>query len=359
MDALQQDCRRWLGIDIGSELSSICVIDQLSKVVREAEVPTSLDAIHGYVTSEGNETVELIAVEASSLSPILVRGLRSLGLPVAMFDSRQTRKFLRIRQNKTDRNDARGLAEVGLHGRNSVSEVRLKSMACQKVRSMLAIRQHLVRQRIASEAVIRSIIRLNGSKLQKSTSAKMLRQNVTMALSNIKRLDGSDLSDVIEPMLQICEHLRREQARIDRDLTGISQGLEVCRRFMEISGIGPIGSLSFYSAVEEPTRFKRSEDIGPYLGMVPRIKQSGPIVRRFGISRTGNKMTRHHLMTAASIHLRRAPDSAAVRVWGEKLRERLPSQKVRIAMARKLAIIMLAMWKNGSTYRAEGLAPAH
>jgi transposase len=141
---------------------------------------------------------------------------------------------------------------------------------------------------------------------------------------------------------------------MDKALAEMADSLEVCRRFMQISGIGPIGSLSFYSAVEEPTRFKRNEDIGPFLGMVPRVKQSGPIVRRFGISRMGNKMTRQHLMTAASIHLRRAPENAAVRIWGEQLKERLPSQKVRIAVARKLAIIMLAMWKNNTDYNADG-----
>ncbi|MGR4893464.1 transposase [Sphingopyxis sp. LARHCG72] len=125
---------------------------------------------------------------------------------------------------------------------------------------------------------------------------------------------------------------------------------------MAISGIGPIGALSFFTAVEEPSRFPRNEDIGPFLGMVPYFKQSGPIVRRRGISRMGNKMTRQHLVNAASIHMRHAPDDGAIRVWGENLRARLPAAKVRMAVARKLAVVMLAMWKSGSEYSPAGYA---
>ena len=247
-----------------------------------------------------------------------------------------------------------GVTSIALHGREVVSEVRVKSLVCQKLRSQLAIRQQLVRQRIAAEASIRAVIRLNGGHLKKCTSAKMLRLNVGTELMKIRDFTGVDLIDAISPVLKVCEQLRNDLARIDREFASLAISHEICRRFLQISGIGPIGALSFYTAVEEPTRFNRNEDIGPYLGMVPLVKQSGPIVRRFKISRMGNKMTRQHLMTAASIHIRRAPENGAIRAWGEKLRKRLPAQKVRIAVARKLAVVMLAMWKNGSDFQTEG-----
>lgn len=351
---IRDDRARWVGIDVGADHSTTCIINQDGQVIGQQEVRNSAACIADFIDAVANGNVALIGVEASSLSPHLVRGLRALNFPVAIFDSRQARKYLRIRQNKTDRNDARGLAEIALHGRNIVSEVRLKSLECQKVRSQLAMRQHLVRHRVATEGAIRAVLRLNGGSLKKCTSARTLRRNTLEALEGVRNTEGLDLSDTVMPVLIFCEQLRKHLVDVDKALAAVAHEQEVCRRFMEISGIGPISSLSFYSAVEEPTRFKRNEDIGPFLGMVPRVEQSGATVRRFGISRMGNKMTRQHLVTAASIYMRSAPKDAAVRRWGEQLRERLPAQKVRIAVARKLAIIMLAMWKNQTQYRPEG-----
>lgn len=279
---------RWVGVDVGADLTATCIIDQAGTVVAQEEVPTSPNDIAIFLDTAADGPIRLVGIEASSLSPHLARGLLALGFPVAMFDSRQTRKFLRIRQNKTDQNDARGIAEIALHGRNTVSEVRLKSLECQKIRSQLAMRQHLIRHRISVEHAIRAIIRLNGGNLKKCTSAPMLRREVDAEIVRLKSHEGIDLKDIIQPALELSEQLRRNLTHIDKGLTGVAQSQEECRRFLEISGVGPISALSFFSAVEDPTRFKRNEDIGPYLGMVPRIKQSGPIVRRFGISRMGN-----------------------------------------------------------------------
>lgn len=220
------------------------------------------------------------------------------------------------------------------------------------LRSQLVMRQHLVRSRVAAESAIRSVIRLSGGDVRTSTSIKKLRQNVITELARLQKAEGLDLFGIVEPVLSFCEQLRGHLTAVDQVLAKATTDIEVCQRFMAISGIGPIGALSFYTAIEEPARFKRNEDIGPFLGMVPRFKQSGPIVRRRGISRMGNKMTRQHLVNAASIHLRRGPEDGALRVWGESLRERLPAPKVRMAVARKMAVVMLAMWKDGSTYQS-------
>lgn len=345
----------WVGIDIGFDVSAVCLIDQMGEIVREEEVQTTASEIGQFLERYVAGSAQLIGLEASSYSAHLVRGLRELGHPVAMFDSRQARKFLRISQNKTDRNDARGLAQIARHGRNVVAEVRVKSVECQTLRSQLVMRQHLVRNRVAAESAIKSVIRLNGGDVKTTTTVKRLRKNVIAELERLKSVEGLDLFEIIEPVLGISEQLRTRLARIDEALSRAAERIDVCRRFMAITGIGPIGALSFYTAVEEPARFKRSEDIGPYLGMVPYFKQSGPIIRRRGISRMGNKLTRQHLANAASIHIRRAPEDGAIRRWSESLRERVASPKVRMAVARKLAVVMLAMWKNGTDYCSNGL----
>ncbi|MGR4892731.1 transposase [Sphingopyxis sp. LARHCG72] len=221
----RNDERRWLGIDIGFDVSAVCVIDDSGQTVLEEEVLTSADGIGEFLHRTGSgSSVQLIGLEASPYSPHLVRGLRDKGYPVAMFDSRQARKFLRISQNKTDRNDARGLAQIALHGRNVVSEVRVKSIQCQMLRSQLVMRQHLVKNRIATESAIKAIIRLNGGDVRTATSLKRLRENVIAELERLKVNAGLDLFDTVEPVLVIAEHLRKRLAVIDNLSNGVQKG---------------------------------------------------------------------------------------------------------------------------------------
>jgi len=308
--------------------------------------------------------IRLIALESGCLAIPLVRALRNFGYRVAVFDSRQASKFLAIRRNKTDKNDARGLAELARLGRDTVSEVRVKSAECQRLRSMLVSRQKLVQLRTAAEGSMRSLFRLNGGQLRRCKNAACLRRNVDAELKRIRRLTKVDLTPEVTPLLALSEALRVYVEGLDRKLLQMAQEHPVCSRFLEITGIGPLCALSFFSAVEDPTRFKRNADIGPYLGMVPVVRQSGQSTTKRRISKMGDAMTRSYLSTAALLHLRFG--NSIISTWGTSLMERTAKRQAQVAVARKLAVAMMAMWKSGSSYdpfyanparNIEGLTP--
>jgi transposase len=202
---------------------------------------------------------------------------------------------------------------------------------------------------VAAENSIRALFRLNGGKLKSSWSAAVLRQNVRAELARLRKVEKVDLSDEVAPVLALCEAMRSYLEGLDERLEATAKEHPVCSRLMEIPGVGPICALSFYSAIEEPSRFRRNSDVGPYLGLVPRVRQSGQSTARLRISKMGSSMTRGHLGTAALLHLRYAKSD--LQVWGESLALRVGKQRARTAVSRKLAVTMLAMWKSGEPYQ--------
>jgi transposase len=339
----------WIGLDVGADQMTVCAIDSESQILLEQAVPTGAKELHQLIKPFKRRIMQ-IALESGSYSIHLTRKLLDLGYPVAMFDCRQVSKFLAIRQNKTDRNDARGIAEIARLRGATMTEVRVKSQECQRLRSTLATRQQLLRIRMAAEGSIRSLFRLNGGKLQSSWSAAILRRNVCSELARLRKAEKVDLSEDVVPLLALCEAMRNYLETLDERLESIAKEHPICRRFMEIPGVGPICALSFYSAIEEPTRFRRNSDVGPYLGLVPRVRQSGQSMTRLRISKMGSSMTRGHLGTAALQHLRYAKSD--LQVWGESLADRVGKQRARTAVSRKLAVTMLAMWKSGEAYQS-------
>jgi transposase len=120
---------------------------------------------------------------------------------------------------------------------------------------------------------------------------------------------------------------------------------------MKIPGVGSVTALSFFSAIENPHRFKRSADVGAYLGLVPRLRQSGSMSHSGRITRAGNKMTRTHLYMSACVLMSRALEQTQLGDWAKSLQERIRFNKARVALARKLAVVMLTIWKTGSTFK--------
>ncbi len=337
----------WVGLDVGADSMAVCGTDSHGNVMFEHSLPTSAAAFNGLLKAE-KRRIRLIALESCSFAVPLTRSLRKLGYRVAVFDSRQASKFLAIRKNKTDKNDARGLAELARLGCDAVSEVRVKSVECQRLRSTLITRQRLVSLRTTVEGSIRSLFRLNGGHLKSSSNLASFNRNVASQLRAIRKLSKIDLRDDVEPLLALSNALRTYLVILDEKLSRMAEDHPICRRFLEIKGIGPLCALSFYSAVDDPTRFRRNADIGPYLGMVPVVRQSGQSTSRGRISKRGDALTRAYLTNAAVLHLRFA--TSAMNDWGVSLTGRMTNKKAQVAVARKLAVTMLAMWKSGQRY---------
>lgn len=337
----------WVGLDVGENDMAACATDHVGSVVFEQLMPTNAAEFHRLLGAK-KRRIKLIGMESSCSAIPLTRSLRSLGYRVAVFDSRQASRFLAIRQNKTDKNDARGLAELARVGHDSVSEVRVKGQECQRLRSTLVTRQRLVTMRMTVDGALRALLRLNGGQLKSCSSAASLRRNVESEIKAIRRFAKVDLSDDIKPLLELSEAIRNYVSALDDKLARLASEHPICRNFLAIPGVGPICALSLYSVVEDPSRFKRSADIGPYLGMVPKVRQSGQSISRHRISRRGDAMTRSYLSNAAINHLRFG--SSAISHWGTRLLERMSARRAQVAVARKLAVMMIAMWKSGEPY---------
>lgn len=346
----------WVGLDLGLRRTSLCVVDDQGAPVHEQECETKLGALKEALARFAIERIELIAVEAGSETHI-VRKLLDAGFPVAMFEARKASKFLAVRRNKTDASDARGLADLARVGRNTVSQVYLKTRECEQLRGTLVMRKRLVEMRVASENALRSRLALHGKPLKRVFAAGALRSYVHAQLIQVRAEEGLDLWPDLEPLVDVCESLRAYLAKLDRDLGKRAQAHPVCRLLMEVPGVGPICALSFYSAVETPDRFRKPTDVAAYLGLVPRRYQSGSVSRTLGITKTGSKLTRTHLVTAATVFASTAPDCALKR-WHLALRERAGAKRARVALARKLAVILLAMWKSGTGFQLEPPRPA-
>jgi len=225
-----------------------------------------------------------------------------------------------MRRNKTDRNEALGLAELAKLQLPSVGKVHLKSGATQQLRSKLVLRQKLTMHRVACENMMRSLIRLHGGQFSLPFKSVQARSVLNAEIARLKREIGIDLSTELTPLLDLCTSLRRFLDRLEKQLGAWARAHPACSRFLAIPGVGPITAISFYTAIEDPGRFPKAASVGRYLGRAPNIGRSGLMMRHGRISRMGNKLTRSHLsLAAASVLAERTSDNPLKR-WGAKLR---------------------------------------
>jgi transposase len=342
------DKKVWVGLDLGEQRINICVLNDAGEPLLEQECSSAASDVEAALLVFPSTTIGLIAVEAGT-NTHLIRTLRSRGYPVAIFEARKASKFLAIRRSKTDASDAHGLADLARLGRNTVTQVHLKSLELEQLRAELGLRHKLIKMRVAVESSLRSRLLGYGIRLPTPRSASGLRSNVEAAIASLGRDGGVDVGAHLEPLLRVAESLRIYLKTLDHALEQRAKEVPVCQRFMEIPGVGWVCALSFYTAIGDPNRFARPDDVGAYLGLVPRRYQSGEVSRTRGITKTGSKLTRQHLVTAAMVMRTRKVD-CALRDWGLVLKDRIGGGRSRVAMARKLAGVMLCMWKSGDRF---------
>jgi transposase len=347
--------RIWAGLDVGVETTSICIISDSGEVLHEAVCPSALKSVHREIRWLRRRRLAKVSLEAGAGSS-LARGLRSLGYSVDLYETRQLSKFLRVRRNKTDAGDASGIAEAGRVGATLVSKVHLKSLECQSLQSRLTIRRHLIRHRVRAVNLLCRQLELYGGRVSGSTKGGLLREKVQAELTKLFGKTSSPLASELRHLLEHSERLQSYQHDIDRELTRLAFDIEVCRRFMEIPGVGPICSLTFYATVGEPHRFRRSADIGPYFGLTPLLHQSGLTTRLGRISKMGNRAMRALLVHASICFMKWSSIDSALRGWAMGIEQRRGRGPARVALARKLATVMLAMWKTGENYKPEQMS---
>jgi len=283
------------------------------------------------------------------------------GFPIVCLDAFQIHRFLSVRRNKTDVNDARGIAELVRHGMDWVNAVHVKSAVCYEIRALLSIRGRMVKQRTENILMLRGILKAYGGIIEGgSDNITTFRKKVIDVAVDIQVRDQIDLRPRIAPVLDMMAKLDSSAKKIEEELTIMAEASPICQKFMEVPGVGPIIALSFYTAIEDPTRFKRSSDVAAYFGLTPRIYQSGEVETSGQISKMGNRMTRMHLVLAANVILSGSREWSSLKAWGNKLVKRVGYNKAKVAVARKLAMILFAMWRDDKSwyYNQEALQQA-
>ncbi|MBE1527472.1 transposase [Sphingopyxis sp. OAS728] len=337
-----------IGLDVGEQVTHLCAIDAAGKVHFECSLPTTVDAVGTAISGLDDRTPGIIAMEAGT-GRYLALALRNFGYDVRVIDARKARKFLSIRLHKTDPNDARGLAELAMMQLSTTPSVHVKSVECQLLRAQLVSRDLIVRQKTGLQNAIRTRLAENGI-LTKLPSPLQVRPTVERLLEEHHSTYGVDLRSEILPLVDIWELMRRYVNQTGRELGRIARDHPVMRRFLAVPGVGPVCAVSVYTAIEEPARFVRTHDVGAYLGLIPAVKQSGQMIHRGRISKAGSRITRTHLVMAARVILGRAKLECALTDWARALAQRVGHSKARVAVARKLAVLLLSMWKSGRDF---------
>jgi transposase len=194
-------------------------------------------------------------------------------------------------------------------------------------------------------------IELYGGRLICNAKRVGFRAAAEAEIRQIGRACPTALIEQLRYLANHCESLIAYQRSVDRELERIARQDDVCRRFMDIPGVGPLCALTFYAAIDDPHRFSRVTDVGSYFGLAPRIHESGLIAKKSRISKMGNRHVRALLVQAASMYLFRCKEDSGLRDWALRIQDRRGRMPSRIALARKLAVIMLAIWKSGDRFQ--------
>jgi transposase len=314
-------------------------------VRREGKVATCPETIAQWLAKNAAGLVR-VGMETGPLAVWLWNELHAKGVPVVCIDARHANAALKMRANKTDRNDAAGLAQIVRTG--WFKQVRIKTRSSYEIRSLLAAREVLVRIRVQLENEIRGLLRTFGVLFGKAAGGFARRAREIVA----GELDASpSMRLVVESLMQARLAILDRIKVLDRQVLTTARTEATARLFMSAPGVGAITALSVASAFDDAARFKRSSSAGAYLGLTPRRYESGEVSRNGRISKHGNKLTRKHLYEAATTLLTRTTRFSRLKAWGLRLAKACGFKKARVAVARKLAVILHAMWKTKTTFR--------
>lgn len=352
---MDQGTKQFVGLDVAQKRTAVCILDATGKVVSEGACLTRPFDLINYIRKRTTQ-IEKVGLEAGALSPWLASELMRAGLPVVVLETFHASRALSMRRNKTDRNDARGLAELVRMGEDWIKVVHHKSQWAQEVRTILALRHNLVGMRVALENRVAGLLKPFGLLVARQAACHdTFRQRVLEQLRHATG-EGLSLAGAIHPMLDLHKDLWGRIEAYDRQVDDLAQADPVCRRLMTVPGVGPVTALSFVTAVDDPSRFKTGEDIGAYFGLAPRVFQSGDSLRRGAISKRGDSLVRLALVRAATVLLISTKTWTPLKAWGVKLARRIGFNKAKVAVARKLAVLLHRLWIRGEEYRPRSRA---
>jgi transposase len=334
---------KFVGLDVSQKETEICVVDAEGRRVWRGKCLTEPNSILIALRENADGAIR-IGMETGPLSVWLWHELRAAGLNVDCIHARRIAAALSLQVNKTDANDAYGIAQVVRSG--WYRPVAVKSLASCRVRAILTARGQLVSIRTALSNQIRGLLKTFGVVLAPGKGGTFEK----MVMSRCP--DDAAIRSAIEALLCAWRVAGERQRALDAQLIRLARASEVCHRMMSVPGVGAITALAFVTAIDDPKRFGRSGDVGAYLGLTPKRYQSGEVDIAGRISKAGDRLMRSLLFEAANTLMTRVKRDSALRRWGLGLMARSGAKKAKVAVARKLAVILHCIWTDGTTFEA-------
>ena len=333
----------YAALDVSLRSVAICIIDNDGRIRLEASVPSEVEDITAVLDGFDGDIVS-VGLEAGVLTQFLTYGLQSTGYEVICMEARQVKAALSAMRNKTDKNDARGIAQVLRSG--WYSRVHVKSMRSHEIRALLSSRRAVLSKCTDLEQEVRGLFKVFGIKLPPRLGHGAFDKTVRPIIEA-----DPALAHALVPLLEARLALYKSFRELDNRVRHMALADAVCRRLMTAPGVGFVTSLTYKAAVDDPTRFKRSRTVAAHFGLTPRRFQSGDMDISGRISRAGDPQVRATLYTAAHAIMTRSSKYSSLKVWGMQLAKKRGHRRAVVAVARKLAVILHRMWIDETSFQ--------
>jgi transposase len=334
--------KRFAGLDVSLSTTSICIVDGEGRIVFEGVVTTDPDAIGAVLAPHGPD---LVGLEAGPMSEWLHAGLSRHGLETVLMETRHVHAALKASLIKTDRRDACGIAQLLRMG--WFRPVHVKTASARERRVLLGARDTLVRRLRDLDNSVRGLLRGFGLR-----PPRLLRERWSGAVRRLIAVHPV-LVAAIDPILVARDRLSEELARLDKLVRDQARDDAVCRRLMTVPGVGAVVALSYVAAIDDPARFARSKSVGPALGLTPSRYQSGETDRPGAITKAGDARARVALFEAAHVMMTRVARWFPLKAWAMRVAARRGAKRAKVALARRLAVILHRMWVDGTDFQAQ------
>lgn len=333
----------YAGLDISDKSTHICVMDSEGKIAWRGVCATDPEVL-AFTLRKHARNVARVVLETGSLSAFLYHGLIERGVPVVCICARHAKKALSARTNKSDVHDAEGLAQLARTG--WFKAVYIKDSATHLDRAQLKVREQLIKSHHAMVNQMRGLLKLFGLRMGKVTTPGKRAERLEALY-----VQKPELRVILAPLVATLSALEAQIAASSRTLKARAEADPVCQRLMSVPGVGPIVALSYKSTIEDPGRFDHAQDAGAYAGLTPRRFQSGEHDVKGHISRAGDPMLRSALYEAANNLLSRVKRPSPLQTWGRALVASKGAKRARVAVARKLAVLLHRLWQSDTSFR--------
>ncbi len=333
----------YAALDVSLRSVHLCVINEQGEIKAETKLASEIEAIVSYLRALDYD-VSSVGLEAGTLMQYLTYGLQSAGFEVICMEARQVKAALSAMRNKTDKHDARGIAQILRSG--WYSRVHVKRIESHHIRALLSSRKAVLSKCVDLENEVRGLFKVFGIKLPPTLSHGAFDNTVRGTIEA-----DAALAHALLPLLEARLKLYQTFLELDNRTRRRAQQDPVCQRLMSAPGVGFITALTFKAGVDDPTRFKRSRTVAAHFGLTPRRFQSGEMDNPGRISKAGDPSVRRTLYTAANSIMTRSSKWSTLKCWGMQIAKTRGHRRAVVAVARKLAVILHRMWLDDTPFR--------